>query len=216
MSHMAAAPVTGWTVVVPVKALDRGKTRLSRRPAGERRGLSLAFALDTVAAALACPAVGTVVVVGDDDVRDAVVALGAQWMSDPGTDLNAALRHVEAALGEDAAVAALVGDLPALHPDELGAALALAAEVGRGLVADASGIGTTLLTAAPGHPLEPRFGGRSRAAHKVAGAVELPIGRGSCPGLRRDVDTEVDLWDAERLGVGAATRAALSAPGGAG
>lgn len=55
-----------WTLVVPVKALARAKSRLSdTADDGLRPGLALAFAQDTVAAALACPAVADVAVVTD-------------------------------------------------------------------------------------------------------------------------------------------------------
>jgi 2-phospho-L-lactate guanylyltransferase len=54
-------------------------------------------------------------------------------------------------------------------------------------------------------PFSPRFGGRSRAAHRAAGAVELMLE--GIASVRRDVDTEVDLWDALRLGVGPRTKA---------
>jgi 2-phospho-L-lactate guanylyltransferase len=208
MSHMGTD--LGWIVVVPVKALDRGKTRLSTRTAGHRRELALALALDTVRAAVSCPVVEDVVVVGDDDVREAVAALGARWLPDPGDGLNPAITAAVAELDPSSPVAALVGDLPALRPDELATALGLAAAVGRGLVSDAAGIGSTLLTATPGTALDPRFGGRSRAAHRASGAVELVAAAGVLAGLRRDVDTEVDLWDAVRLGVGPATTAALA------
>jgi len=44
-----------WTLVVPLKPLARAKSRLSDTAAdGLRPGLALAFALDTVAAALGC------------------------------------------------------------------------------------------------------------------------------------------------------------------
>ena len=46
----------------------------------------------------------------------------------------------------------------------------------------------------------PRFGHRSRAAHRRAGVVELTDA--GLASLRRDVDTEVDLYDAQRLGLG--------------
>jgi 2-phospho-L-lactate guanylyltransferase len=205
MSHMSAGPLTEWTVVVPVKALDRGKSRLSTRTAAGRRALSLAFALDTVAAAV--EAGPDVLVVGGDDVRDAVAALGARWTADPGGGINAAVEGVLAPLS-GRSVAVLVGDLPALRADELRLALHAAAAVPRGLVADAAGIGSTLLCALPGTALKPAFGPRSRAAHKAAGAVELALP--PVPGLRRDVDIEVDLWDAQRLGVGPATSRALA------
>ena len=202
-----------WVVVVPVKRLDRAKTRLSSRPAPARRELSLAFALDTVAAALAAEHVRAVVVVSDDDdVRPAIESLGARFLPDEsGGGLNPALAVAAHALSRSdpgLGIAVLVGDLPALRPHELARALAAAAGVRRGLVSDSAGTGTTLLCAAPGIGLEPGFGVRSRAVHIASGAIELAPG--VVPGLRRDVDNEVDLWDADRLGLGPATTAALS------
>jgi len=201
----------GWVVVIPVKPLPEAKTRLATGTPQDRRDLALAFALDTVAAARACEPVAAVVVVSDDaDVRVAVSALGALTVDDGTGGLNAALERGAAhaiASYPELGVVALAGDLPALRPHELAHALEAAAGVERGFVADAAGTGTTLLTALPGVPLDPRFGPRSRAAHAVSGAVALDPG--VVPGLRRDVDTTVDLWDAARLGVGPATAALL-------
>ncbi len=208
----AAGTDAGWLVVVPVKRLDAAKTRLSTRPAGVRRHLALAFALDTVAAALGAHGVAEVHVVTDDEeVGAAVVPLGAGWVrDDTGAGLNEALRHAELVLRHDRPgrdIAALAGDLPALSADVLGRALAMAAEHDRSFVPDAAGTGTTFLAARAGVPLDPRFGPRSCAAHAASGAERLDPG--DSPGLRRDVDTEVDLWDAVRLGVGPATTMAL-------
>ncbi|NEC80360.1 2-phospho-L-lactate guanylyltransferase, partial [Streptomyces sp. SID7958] len=68
-----------WTLVVPLKPLAQAKSRLSdTADDGLRPGLALAFAQDTVAAALACPAVRGVVVVTDDvPAGRALAALGA-------------------------------------------------------------------------------------------------------------------------------------------
>ncbi|RIQ15726.1 2-phospho-L-lactate guanylyltransferase, partial [Jiangella rhizosphaerae] len=125
--------------------------------------------------------------------------------------LNAALRHgaqaARSAAG-DAAVASLSADLPALRPAELDRVLTAAAEHPLSFVADAAGIGTTLYAAGPGVAFEPAFGGRSRAAHRLAGAVELELD--GIASVRRDVDTAVDLWDARRLGVGPRTAALLA------
>jgi 2-phospho-L-lactate/phosphoenolpyruvate guanylyltransferase len=207
---------TEWVVVVPVKRLDRAKTRLSARPAAQRRALALAFAVDTVRAAVGCECVVGVVVVTDDvEVRAAVEELGASWVPDePDSGLNAALTHgadVVRRRASGAWVAVLAADLPALRSEELARALAAASLVDRGFVADASGTGTTLLTARPGVALDARFGPRSRAAHAATGATALEPG--PVPGLRRDVDTEVDLWDAGRLGLGIATAPLLDAGG---
>lgn len=204
-------PAGPWTVLVPVKRLDGAKSRLSSRTAGARRDLSLAFALDTVAAALAAPGVGAVHVVTDDArVAEAVRGLGAGTIDDTsGGGLNDALRLADEALRSRGAGAraALAGDLPALRPDQLGRALAAATAHPRSFVPDAAGTGTTMLAVAAGAPLEPLFGDRSCAAHAASGAVRLDPA--DAAGLRRDVDTEVDLWDARRLGTGPATAALL-------
>ncbi|NEC42232.1 2-phospho-L-lactate guanylyltransferase, partial [Streptomyces sp. SID8016] len=73
-------PAGGWSLVVPLKPLARAKSRLGRA-AGEdaRPRLALAFAQDTVAAALDCARVRDVVVVTDDPVAAAALAeLGAR------------------------------------------------------------------------------------------------------------------------------------------
>jgi 2-phospho-L-lactate guanylyltransferase len=202
-----AADTTSWTVLVPVKRLEGAKSRLSTSTAGRRRDLSLAFALDTVRAALDATGVHEVVVVTDDaDVADAVSSLGARVLADgPAGGLNHALAHAESVLRAAGArsLAALAGDLPALRPDQLARALATAASAPRSFVPDAAGTGTTVLLAAGSTPLAPLFGPRSCAAHASSGALRLDVA--DAAGLRRDVDTEVDLWDARRLGVGPAT-----------
>jgi 2-phospho-L-lactate/phosphoenolpyruvate guanylyltransferase len=202
--------VPSWSVVVPAKRLLHAKTRL--RPLAAEPGaahhdaLVLALLADTVAAAVACPAVAEVVVVTDDPDAAAVVRrLGARIVADePDEGLNPALEH-GARSATEAAVAALSSDLPALRPEELAAALRAAEAVPRGFVADAPGTGTTLLTAV-GTPLRPRFGPGSARAHQDDGALAL---HGDWPGLLRDVDTAEDLRAALALGVGPRTAALL-------
>ena len=85
-----------WSLVVPLKPLARGQEQAGRRRARVRPALALAFALDTVAAALACAAVRDVTVVTDDPAAGAeLAALGARsWCpTRPAAGLNAALRH---------------------------------------------------------------------------------------------------------------------------
>jgi 2-phospho-L-lactate/phosphoenolpyruvate guanylyltransferase len=186
------------------------KTRLRPLTAGRQdaaaahRDLVLALLADTVAAAVACPAVEVVLVVTDEPAAaDVVRALGARTVPDePDRGLNPALEH-GARSSRGTAVAALSSDLPALRPAELAAALEAASGVARGFVADAHGTGTTLLTAV-GTDLRPRFGAGSAEAHLADGAVALS---GTWPGLLRDVDTEADLRAALLLGAGPRTTA---------
>lgn len=198
-----------WSIVIPVKRPELAKTRLADVAGEHRPALARAFAADTVAAALSAAGVAAVIVVTDDSPFAAEAReLGAVVVADaPDAGLNAALRHgadEARALRPDTAIAALSADLPALRPEELARVLTAAAEHLSSFVADLAGIGTTVYATQPGAEFEPRFGGRSRAAHRAAGAVDLELdGIGS---VRRDVDTEVDLWDALRIGVGPRTK----------
>jgi 2-phospho-L-lactate guanylyltransferase len=207
-----------WTLAVPLKPLARAKSRLAdTADDGVRPGLALAFALDTVAAALACAAVHDVVVVTDDPLAGReLAALGARIVpddpaADPADGLNAALRHA-AALARTARpyapVATLNADLPALRPDELARVLGAAAAFPRAFLADAAGTGTTLLAAAPGRALRPAFGPGSRHSHRRSGAVELVLD--DVDSVRQDVDTGDDLRAALCLGVGPRTAAAAA------
>ncbi|WP_222193892.1 2-phospho-L-lactate guanylyltransferase [Modestobacter italicus] len=201
-----------WSVVVPAKRLESAKTRLASLTGplagGSHEQLVLALLADTVSAALASPAVGRVLVVTDDPRAAALVAaLGARTTPDePRSGLNAALAHGARVAGPGP-LAALHSDLPALHPDELDAALTAAAGHVRSFVPDAAGTGTTLLAVRSGD-LAPRFGPGSAAAHATGGAIPLD---GDWPGLRQDVDTPADLRAARRIGVGQRTAGFLSA-----
>nr|WP_222132225.1 2-phospho-L-lactate guanylyltransferase [Pseudonocardia sp. C8] len=209
-------------LVVPVKPLPGAKTRLRGAAdggvgdLGAHLRLALALARDTVHAAVSAAAVRDVVVISSDPaVALEAGPLGAEVVTDPGRGLNGALRHGAGILrSRDAgsAIGALQADLPALRPSELDDAVARAAAlfatgVQRVFQPDEPGTGTTLLIAAPGLDLAPRFGGASAAAHRASGAVVLP---GDRPGLRRDVDTAADLDAAAVLGVGDWTRAVIA------
>ena len=192
-----------WTIIVPVKGLPTAKSRLmdATGDPGAHANLVQSIRADTLASAAA---VGEVLL-----VCDLAPATLPDWpfliQRRPG--LNSALEQAAAAVQATRpgdGVAALVGDLPALRADELAAALSLASQHPRAFVADASGLGTTLLTAMPGVPLRPRFGRASARRHAEIGFA-LPAGAG----LRLDVDTAADLAGARELGVGPATTLAL-------
>ncbi|MEU2061458.1 2-phospho-L-lactate guanylyltransferase [Streptomyces sp. NPDC013455] len=200
-----------WSLVIPLKPLTRAKSRLADTAGdGLRPALALAFAQDTVAAALACPAVADVAVVTDDELASRELgALGARIVPDtPANGLNAALAHGAAAVREirpAAPVAALNADLPALRARELSRVLSAAAEFGRSFLADAAGSGTTLLATAPGRELRPAFGIDSRFRHRASGATELALA--GVDSVRQDVDRGADLRAALSLGVGRHTAA---------
>lgn len=210
-----------WVVVVPVKDARRGKSRLSGvLEPGARAALVRAMALDTLDAVLACDAVARLLVVtGDAEVGAAATRLprtavlpeppahegDGPWSAlDRAVSAGADRARAEA---PTAPVAALLGDLPALDPSDLGRALTAAARHPLAVLPDADGTGTVLLTAGPGQPLRPRFGSGSAAAHADLGHVvlDLPVGAA----LRHDVDVPADLADLERRGVTGRTGALL-------
>lgn len=199
-------------VLLPVKPPARGKSRLAEVGDDVRRRLAEAFALDTATACLATPSVGAVLAVTDDaDFSRRLADLGCVAIPDGVTDdLNASLvlAAAEAARRWPGLVpVALLGDLPALAPDDLDTALTRADPGLVSYVADADGTGTTLFTA-PLPRFRPRFGPGSRRLHDELGA--RPI-EGELITLRRDVDDLADLAGAAALGLGRRTAAVAAA-----
>lgn len=201
-----------FAVLLPVKPPARGKSRLVGLSDEGRVALASAFALDTAAACLRASAVGAVLAVTDDALfASALVGVGCAAIPDGvSDDLNGSLRlgAVEAARRWPALrPVALCGDLPALRPGDLDAALGLASEMsGASFVADAAGTGTTLYSA----PLErfaPSYGVDSARLHAESGAQALG---GELISLRHDVDTLEDLRSAVRIGLGPRTTLAAA------
>lgn len=210
MSGMQADPPPKVRLVIAVKRLESAKTRLAPVfPAGNRQQVVLAMLIDTITAASRVSALESITVVTPDQTAAAAATeLGTLVLVDPTpaghTDpLNHALAS---ASGIGPNIVALQGDLPALQPHELAAAIDAARGHSRSFVADRHGTGTAALFAF-GVALDPRFGPDSAARHRRSGAVELT---GAWPGLRCDIDTPDDLIAARRLGIGAATRQATT------
>ncbi|TAM68928.1 MAG: 2-phospho-L-lactate guanylyltransferase [Microbacteriaceae bacterium] len=222
-----------WSIVIPFKGAPHAKTRLAENfDSSTRAALAFALLTDTVLAVRAVPSVVRVVLVSNEpellttilDEPSAAPRMGGRpagaeltIVADPadsGDGLNAAvshgIRHARK-LDDRAFTAALVGDVAALRPDDLAYALDEAVARFRAgsalaMVADRDGTGTTMITAAPGARIEPRFGLGSSAAHQAAGHVLLPVPGESS--LRLDIDSAEDLRRAISLdpGLGAATR----------
>lgn len=207
-----------WTIVIPFKGSPEAKSRLSVAAGGYpalennlRLRFARAFVQDTVQATLRTDNVGDVIVVSSDAIIVANLP-NTITIPDPGKGLNAAitagLAHAEA-VTPHAPVAVMTGDLPGLNPADLQAALRLAAQYPRCVVADHTGAGTTTLTGLPGERLIPRFGNDSHYRHQQDGHHSLAIPLDST--LRQDVDTPIDLRHALTRGVGEATRAVVHA-----
>ncbi len=202
------APTTEWVVVIPVKGTADAKSRFG---SGDHSALAMAIALDTVEAALATPGVSGVLVVTSEEAStlfDETEALVLVEEGAPGLRSAIALGVETAAemMAPGRGIAVLLGDLPAMTPAELGAALVAAQAVDRAMVTDAEGTGTALITAVDGAVHSPAFGAGSAALHAAAGyvALEVPVESG----LRNDVDT-LDRLRALEGRLGPRTAAAL-------
>lgn len=206
-----------WTAIVPVKSLPEAKSRLLPPDDPTRPELALAFLQDVLSALERANSIVDVFVVTDDErVQGIVAATSARWLPEsPHSGLNPAASFGAAHVPAVAPVAIIAGDLPCLTPECLDRVLTLAQEHRQSFMSDTQGIGTTMLMDRAAITCSPAFGERSRARHAQLGYVDLGL---HCDGdarrllarARRDVDTQVDLWDARRIGVGAATEAVLA------
>lgn len=203
--------VIDWVVLVPIKRFMDGKQRLGAR--ADRTALAEAFARDTLDAVAASPRVRMILVMTDDPglVGDLAlpVAVTVRTQRSPGLNnaIGEGLRYAQDSW-PDYGQAVLLGDVPALVSDDLDRTLELAEEIPLGLVPDAAGTGSVMITGQPGMPLLPAFGPGSAQRHRDLGHRLL---RGT-ERLRRDVDTPEDLDVAARLGVGGHTAALLRQP----
>jgi len=183
------------------------KSRLigATRSEADHAELVRAMQLDTLDAVLAVtthPLVAGLSVVAEQVSITLPAAI--ERLPDVGGGLNPALTAAATDLARrhpDDGVVALVGDLPALRPADLLQALSQASNHDRSFVRDRVGTGTTLLAAAAGVELDPRFGEGSAQRHAESGAVELDV----AISLRSDVDSPEDLRQVLALGAGLLT-----------
>jgi 2-phospho-L-lactate guanylyltransferase len=182
-------PTTEWVVVIPVKGTAVAKSRFGD---GDHRALAAAIALDTVETALATDGVSGVLVVTSAegsaafDETEALVLIEEEPVGLAGA-IELGIETVSEMGAPGRGTAVLLGDLPAMTSAELASALVAASAFERAMVPDASGEGTTLITAADGATHAPAFGPGSSALHASAGYVALDLPSSS--GLRTDVDT---------------------------
>lgn len=211
----------GWTIIVPVKALDRAKSRLARAlPAAARRALVLAMATDVLRTCTATPGVSRVrVVTSDPDVAALARRLRIETVPEPvgiegrsdGDPLNAAL--AEAIHGLPGPVGVVTADLPELRVPQLARVLAAAAVHPHSMVPDHRGAGTTMaFWTGPAVGRIPRFGPDSAARHLSEGGA-VPLDEADPSGAAgRDVDTPEDVLALTERAVGEATATVLRTP----
>jgi 2-phospho-L-lactate guanylyltransferase len=199
-------------VVVPLRGIDSGKSRLGQALDAEERGaLVLGLLARTLEVLVAWPAAQRVYL-ATGDATTGELARRAQpaltVLTEPGEGgLNAALRAARDTAMSNGATAVLMlpADLPLLDDVALnrlldGADAALAAGNGRSLVvvapADARR-GTNALLVAPPDVIDPQFGDTSLEAHlRAAAAADATVQLVVDPQLGFDLDTPDDL---ERL-----------------
>lgn len=185
-------------LVVPVKSLREGKTRLANVLApAQRCALMDQLLVHVLAQAAEYPGLDkTVIVSGCDETRARAVALGVQPIADPGLGLNAAIDQGRLAVRRWGASKMLVVpcDLPMLASEDL---RQLSRRGRPGLIAiapDRRGIGTNGLCLDPKLEFAFKFGEHSYRSH-IASALRLGLKHdtANCAGLAFDVDTPEDL-----------------------
>ena len=185
-------------LVVPVKSLREGKTRLAQVLApAQRRALMDQLLVHILAQATEYPGIDrTVVVSGCGETRARAIELGAHAIAETRYGLNTAIQQGQLAVRQQGASKMLVVpcDLPMLDSEDL----RQLSQLGKpGLVAiapDRRGLGTNGLCLDPMLEFIFQFGVDSYRDH-VASALHLGLEHETvhCPGLAFDIDTPKDL-----------------------
>lgn len=184
--------------IVPVKALDRAKSRLaSALTPAERRRLVREMFERVLAALAAAPVRVTWVVSPDAEVLALAATWGARPLAEGPSELNAALEQARGAARAAGATALIVvpADVPLVRPADIAAIAGLLTDGADVVLApDAAGTGTNGLALRADVALPFRFGGDSAALHLRAAAARGLVTRlYRAPGLALDVDDPAGL-----------------------
>jgi 2-phospho-L-lactate guanylyltransferase len=180
-------------IAVPVKSLERAKSRLSAvlHPI-ERAALTLAMLEDVLDACLAVPGWETWVVSPDEAVLEVSARRRARPIPEEEPGLLAAVRQVEEEAAGDDALAVVLGDLPLLTVDALERALHTLGPVV--LAPSESDAGTNVLLRRPARTIPARFGSNSFRRHQeAAGFRGVPVAVVRSPQLGFDLDRPADV-----------------------
>jgi 2-phospho-L-lactate guanylyltransferase len=210
LPSMITSQIDRYGVVVPIRSLKTGKSRLLTDSDALRQQLAFAFFLDTVAALECSVAVDRIVVVSDDDTIRRCVRARCESVADGETGLAAAVDIGVGRLQEVrhmGPVAVVLPDLPYATTDAFDAMFLAADEHPRAFLTDSAGDGTTCVTAESADMMVHRFGPGSARAHAEAGLVELGV---SVPELRADVDVPSDMRHQQSLSLGVETGKVLN------
>ena len=180
-------------VAVPVKSLERAKSRLSQvlTPL-ERAALTLAMLEDVLDACLRMPGWQTWVVSPDESVLEVSARRRARPIVEEKAGLTAAIRQVQEEAAEADALAVVLGDLPLLTAESLARVLSTLGPVVAAPAASEEG--TNVLLRRPPMVIPPRFGTNSFRKHREAAELrELPFAVVHAPELSFDLDTPDDI-----------------------
>ena len=194
-----------WHAIVPAKRLKDAKSRLGRDD------LALPFLTDVITALSKSDLVESVTIVSaDPTICHLAEEMGCRVVVEHSSDgllpaITLGIEELDAA--NQLNILVVLGDLPCLSTDHVNRFLTQGSDNATSFISDAEGTGSTMWMRTHSTDHMPFFGPRSRARHRESGAIE--ISDENFLGARRDVDTEVNLWDAVRIGVGEATHKAL-------
>jgi 2-phospho-L-lactate guanylyltransferase len=183
-------------LAVPVKSLERGKSRLAAllSPA-ERAALSMAMFESVLDACVAQTGWDVWVVSRAEPVLDAAVGRGVRAVREHGTSLVAAVGQVERALpGVATELGVVLADLPFITPGALRAALARGVKAPVMAVPAGSDGGTNMLLRRPPSVIPARFGRASFSRHRLeAHRAGVTLEELRSPELGFDLDRPADL-----------------------
>ena len=179
-------------VVLPVKAFDRGKARLSAvLDDAARTGLARSLAEGVVRAVLDVVPASQILVVGDDtSVTSWARGLGVPAVVAPG-GLDGAARAGQSGAAADGHDRVLIAHADLLHPESLGAVIERSDPL---IVPDRHGRGTNVLAVPAEPPFPFAYGLDSFERHRRAAAdlgIDLTVVDDAALGM--DVDTPDDL-----------------------
>lgn len=180
------------TIVVPIKGLRTGKSRLAHLISdNERYNLNLFLAERTLQKVSELKdEVKICVVSPDPEIRKLADRYAADFLSQTTDGLNPGLEEAARQLPETRTIY-LAADLPDLMVDDI---RVLADETGIGISPDQIGHGTNALTVPAPQAIRFQFGVNSFESHQaLAHQTGLQVTIINRPGLAYDLDTESDL-----------------------
>ena len=190
-------------IIIPMKPLDKSKTRLSRKFNKEQRGdLALGMLRRVISAVRGASQEVFWVVGGDRRVRDLTRNSGGMWLEDQGRNLNDTLdKSFDLASEHRQSAMYLASDLPFLKASDLHSLLRASQRKNNISLAPARRDGGTNAVLVPdGLLFRPKLGKQSFLKH-LSQAAELGISVAICysPGLGFDLDTPEDLEAYEHM-----------------